>query len=134
MGGAAERRLRRGGACLGVVERGVDVHHQGRDGIHAGSTGPPGTGFDRCDDVHVPLDLVDEVDRPALAGAARGAQASGTPWLSFYSPEEIASLATDAGFLDVTCIPTNELAEQVIGDQSDGWRASSGEGILIART
>lgn len=81
-----------------------------------------------------PLELVDEVDRPALAGAVRGAQASGTPWLSFYSPEEIASLATDAGFLDVTCIPTNELAEQVIGDQSDGWRASSGEGILIART
>ena len=69
-----------------------------------------------------------------MGGAARGAQASGTPWLSFYSPEEIASLATDAGFLDVTCIPTNELAEQVIGDQSDGWRASSGEGILIART
>lgn len=80
-----------------------------------------------------PLELVDEIDRPALIGAARGAESAGTPWLSFYSPEEMASLATDAGFRHVTCIPTNELAERAGVGRSNGARASSGEGILIAR-
>lgn len=81
-----------------------------------------------------PLDLVDDIDRSALEGAARGARASGTPWLSFFSPDEIASAARDAGFSNVVCTPTNELAARYLAGRSDGLRSSSGEGLLIART
>jgi methyltransferase (TIGR00027 family) len=34
----------------------------------------------------LPFELADEADRPGLEGAARGARASGTPWISFYTP------------------------------------------------
>jgi methyltransferase (TIGR00027 family) len=82
----------------------------------------------------LPFELVDEVDRRGLEGAARGAQASGTPWISFYAPEEIVSLAHETGFADVRYIPTAELAERYLANRTDGLRAAGGEGILLTRT
>lgn len=82
----------------------------------------------------LPFDLVDEADRPGLEAAARGAQASGTPWISFYTPEEIVSLARGAGFGDVRYVPTAELAQRYLAGRSDGLQAAGGEGILIAKT
>jgi methyltransferase (TIGR00027 family) len=82
----------------------------------------------------LPLELVDEADRPGLEAAARGAQAAGTPWLSFFESDEIVALARDAGFTDVRYVPTSELAERYLTGRSDGLRAAGGEGILLART
>ena len=82
----------------------------------------------------LPFELVDEADRPGLEGAARGARASGTPWISLYAPEEIVSLAWEAGFADVRFLPTAELAQRYLAGRTDGLRASSGEAILLART
>jgi methyltransferase (TIGR00027 family) len=82
----------------------------------------------------LPLELVDDVDRAGLEGAARGARASGTPWISFYAPEEIVNLARDAGFADIRYVPTGELAERYLVERSDGLRAAGGEAVLLART
>jgi methyltransferase (TIGR00027 family) len=83
----------------------------------------------------LPFELVDdEVDRRGLEGAARGAQASGTPWISFYAPDEIVALAQDAGFPDSRYVPTDELAERYLLGRADGLRAAGGEGILLARS
>lgn len=82
----------------------------------------------------LPFDMVDKAERGGLQGAARGARASGTPWISFYTPDEIVALARDAGFADVRHITTAELAESYLTDRTDNLRASSGEGILLART
>lgn len=82
----------------------------------------------------LPFDLVDEADRAGLEGAARGAQASGTPWISFYTPDDVVSLARHAGFRDVRYVPTHEVAERYLAGRTDGLRASGGEGILLART
>ena len=82
----------------------------------------------------LPLELVDEADRPGLEGAARGARASGTPWISFYTPDEIVALAHEAGFADVRYVSTAELAEPYLAGRTDGLRAAGGEGILVART
>lgn len=82
----------------------------------------------------LPLDIVDEADRPGLEAAARGAQASGTPWISFYRPDEIVAVADDAGFADARYVPTNELADRYLADRDDGLQAAGGEGILLART
>jgi hypothetical protein len=82
----------------------------------------------------LPLELADEADRAGLEGAARGARASGTPWISFYEPEEIEAVAREAGFADVRSVPTAELAEPYLVGRTDGLHAASGEGILLTRT
>ena len=82
----------------------------------------------------LPFDLLDDADRPGLEAAARGAQASGTPWLSFYRPEEITALARDAGFVDARTISTADLAERYLAGRADGLRAAGGESVLVART
>ncbi len=82
----------------------------------------------------LPFELLDEADRPGLAGAARGAQESGTPWLSFYAPEEMMAFARDTGFVNARTVSTADLAERYLRERTDGLSAAGGEGILIART
>lgn len=82
----------------------------------------------------LPLDLVDEADRAGLANAARGAQASSTPWISFYTPDEVLTIATHAGFRDVRQVPTAEIADRYLTERTDGLRGASGESVLLART
>ena len=81
----------------------------------------------------LPIEVADDADRPGLEAAARGARASGTPWISFYTPEEIVTLARQAGFHDAKSVATAEIAERYLAGGSDGPRASGGEEILIAR-
>jgi methyltransferase (TIGR00027 family) len=82
----------------------------------------------------LPFELVDAADRQGLEGAARGARASGTPWISFYAPEEIVELARECGFDDARYVPTDELSGRYLAGRTDGLKAASGEGILLART
>jgi methyltransferase (TIGR00027 family) len=49
----------------------------------------------------LPLDLADLEVRPGLQMAEKGARASGTPFISFFTPEEIVKLAREAGFKEV---------------------------------
>jgi methyltransferase (TIGR00027 family) len=82
----------------------------------------------------LPFELLDEADRPGLEEAARGAQMSGTPWISFYAPEEMRVFARDAGFVDARTVSTADLADRYLCGRSDGLIAAGGEGILVART
>ena len=82
----------------------------------------------------LPFELVDDADRPGLEAAARGAQASGTPWVSFYSPDEIVGLASDAGFTHTETVSTADLAHRYLAGRTDRLSAAGGESILIART
>ena len=81
----------------------------------------------------LPIELADPAERPGLEGAARGARASGTPWISFFTPEEITELAREAGFGDIRYVPTQEVAERYLAGRADGLRPAGGEGILLAR-
>jgi methyltransferase (TIGR00027 family) len=82
----------------------------------------------------LPFELLDPTDRPGLEGAARGAAASGTPWISFFAPDEIVGLARAAGFADARYVSTAELAERYLAGRPDGLTAAEGEGILLATT
>jgi methyltransferase (TIGR00027 family) len=82
----------------------------------------------------LPIELADEADRPGLMGAARGAQASGTPWISFFTPDEMLALASDSGFARAEYVSTADLSARYLAGRPDGLRAASGEGVLIART
>ena len=82
----------------------------------------------------LPNDLIDEVDRPGFQAAARGARASGTPFISYYTPPEILALALEAGFRDSRHVSGAVLADRYFRDRTDGLRPSSGEDLLVATT
>ena len=78
----------------------------------------------------VPLELLDPDERPALEGAMRGARASGTPFISLFTPDEIMALAREAGLKNARVISGHELAKRY----ASGRQASNGEQLLIATT
>jgi methyltransferase (TIGR00027 family) len=82
----------------------------------------------------VPPDLVDEADRPGLRTSTNGARAAGTPFVSFYPPDEMLAMAREAGFTAAHHVPGGVLAERYFTGRADGLRPSSGEDFLIATT
>jgi methyltransferase (TIGR00027 family) len=80
----------------------------------------------------IPLDHVDADERGALDGAARGARASGTPWISFFTPDQIADLAHATGFTHIHHVPPAALAERYFASRTDGLRPSSAEHLVVA--
>ena len=82
----------------------------------------------------LPADLVDEADRPGLDASSRGARASGTPFVSFFTPDEVMTMTRDAGFVETRLVSGQELAERYFTGRSDGLRPSSGEELLVATT
>ncbi len=82
----------------------------------------------------LPVDLLDEADRAGLAASTQGAQSAGTPFVSFYPPEEMLALVRDAGFADVRHVSGRSLADRYFTGRADGLHPSSGEDILVATT
>ena len=82
----------------------------------------------------LPTELLDDADRPGFHAAERGARAAGTPFISFYTPDEMLALAREVGFKDVQHVAGPLLAERYFADRTDGLRASSGEDLLVATT
>jgi hypothetical protein len=80
----------------------------------------------------LPPELVDPELRPAMEGAARGAQASGTPFLSYFTPDQMVDLARETGFRDIRHVSAADLAERYFADRTDGLRPASGEELLVA--
>ncbi|WP_030669270.1 class I SAM-dependent methyltransferase [Streptomyces sp. NRRL B-1347] len=82
----------------------------------------------------LPTELVDASDRPGLAASAAGARASGTPFISFYAPQDLLELACQVGFRDARHISGGALAERYFAGRADGLRPSTGEDLLLATT
>ncbi|MFE5708052.1 class I SAM-dependent methyltransferase, partial [Rhodococcus koreensis] len=80
----------------------------------------------------LPTDLVDVADRAGLQVSENGARASGTPFVSFYTPQEMLALARDSGFDSPRHVSGASLAERYFADRIDGLRPSSGEDLLVA--
>ena len=82
----------------------------------------------------LPAELVDERDRPGRQLAVDGAQRSGTPFISFFTPAQLLALAREAGFTDVRHVPGTALSERYFAGRADGLRMSTGEDFLVATT
>jgi len=83
----------------------------------------------------LPLELADPALRPGLARAEEGARASGTPFLSFFTPTEIVTLARDAGFRDAQHVSAATLTERYFAERTDGLRPpNNAEELLVATT
>lgn len=81
----------------------------------------------------LPLRFADQEVRPALEMAEKGAKASGTPFLSFFTPEKVIALAHKAGFKKAEHISASTLAEKYFAGRADGLRPpSNAEELLIA--
>jgi methyltransferase (TIGR00027 family) len=82
----------------------------------------------------LPLELAEPDERPGFEAAIRGARASGTPFVSFFTPEEMLALARDAGFRTVEHVPASALADRYFANRRDGLRPGSAEALLVAST
>jgi methyltransferase (TIGR00027 family) len=83
----------------------------------------------------LPLELADPEVRPGLQRAADGARASGTPFISFFTPAEMLTLAREAGFRDVQHVSAADLAQRYFAGRTDGLRPpNNSEELLVAST
>jgi methyltransferase (TIGR00027 family) len=81
----------------------------------------------------IPRELVaDPGERRVREFAERGARASGTPFISFYAPDEILAAAREAGFRDAVHVSADELAARYFIDRADGLRPATSEQLLVA--
>jgi methyltransferase (TIGR00027 family) len=80
----------------------------------------------------LPMELLDPMDQAARPRTQTFALKKGTPWRSFFTPEEMMALAREAGFRDVSHVSAADLTRRYFAGRADGLRPSSGEEILIA--
>jgi O-methyltransferase involved in polyketide biosynthesis len=81
----------------------------------------------------LPLELADPEVRPGLEMAEKGARASGTPFLSFFTPPEILRLAGQAGFREARHVSAADLAQRYFAGRADGLRPpNNAEELLVA--
>jgi flagellar biosynthesis regulator FlaF len=65
--------------------------------------------------------------------AEKGARASGTPFLSFFTPPEILALAREAGFEEAHHISASDLTRRYFANRTDDLRPpSNAEELLVA--
>ena len=82
----------------------------------------------------LPLELIDAAERPQHEMVYERARAAGTPFLSFFRPEEMLALARKASFRDVRHVSREEIIRRYFAGRSDGLQPASGEEFLVAST
>ncbi|MDP1751556.1 MAG: class I SAM-dependent methyltransferase [Reyranella sp.] len=81
----------------------------------------------------LPLEFVEPEERPGREASEKGARASGTPFISFFTPPEMLALAREAGFKEVQHVSAATLAQRYFAGRTDGLRPGSEE-LLVATT
>ncbi|MFL6247444.1 MAG: class I SAM-dependent methyltransferase [Thermoanaerobaculia bacterium] len=83
----------------------------------------------------LPIELAEPELRPGIERAMAGARANGTPFISFFTPGEMLTLAAEAGFKEVQHVSAATLAERYFAGRSDGLRPpNKAEELLLATT
>jgi O-methyltransferase involved in polyketide biosynthesis len=82
---------------------------------------------------YLPIDLLDEEDQPAQEIANKGAEAAGTPFISFLKTTEVEELAKEAGLKTIETVYTKDMAEKYFKNRTDGLIPASGEFFLVAK-
>jgi methyltransferase (TIGR00027 family) len=83
----------------------------------------------------LPLELADPEVRPGLEMAEKGARASGTPFVSFFTPLQMLALAREAGFSEARHVSAEDLTQRYFASRTDGLRPpGNAEELLVAGT
>jgi methyltransferase (TIGR00027 family) len=80
----------------------------------------------------LPLELMEPEVRPGFQMAEKGAKASGTPFLSFFTPEAMLALAREAGFREAKYVSAADLSRRYFAGRTDGLRLGASEELLVA--
>ena len=83
---------------------------------------------------YLPIELLDEEDRPIHEIGEKGAREAGTPFVSFFAPDELLTLASNAGFKNIKTISTKEMEQLYFAGRTDNLIPASGEVFLLATT
>lgn len=83
---------------------------------------------------YLPIGLLDEEDKPMQQIAEKGAREAGTPFVSFFEPAEVITMANKAGFLKAKVISGMEIKDLYFPGRTDGLMPASGEFFLLATT
>jgi len=83
----------------------------------------------------LPIEMAEPELRAAMERAAQGARASGTPFISFFRPEQMLELAREAGFANAHHVSAAVLGERYFSGRTDGLRPPlNSEELLVATT
>jgi hypothetical protein len=83
----------------------------------------------------LPVEMADPEVRPGIERAVEGARASGTPFISFFTPAQMLALAREAGFKEARHVSADALAERYFAGRTDGLRPpGNSEELLVATT
>jgi methyltransferase (TIGR00027 family) len=82
---------------------------------------------------YLPLELMDEEDKPLMEMSLKGAAAAGTPMKSFFSAGEVLKMAIDVGFREAKTVSTKDMEQLYFANRTDGLLPASGEVFLIAK-
>jgi methyltransferase (TIGR00027 family) len=81
----------------------------------------------------LPFEMAEPEVRPGLEMSAKGAAASGHPFLSYFLPDEMLAMAREAGFRKVAHVSADDIAQRYFAGRSDGLRPpKNAEEFLIA--
>jgi methyltransferase (TIGR00027 family) len=83
---------------------------------------------------YLPIQMLDKEDQPMQEIAEKGARAAGTPFVSFFAPDQILDLAHEAGFEEAKTLSTKDLEKSYFSNRTDDLVPASGEVFLIATT
>ena len=83
----------------------------------------------------LPIEMAEPELRPMMELAEKGARARGTPFISFFRPEEMLDLARESGFKQVRHVSAAEITQRYFAGRSDGLRPpNNAEELLVAST
>lgn len=83
---------------------------------------------------YLPLELIEPADQPLQKMVQERAKAAGTPFLSFFSPSGIKTLALKTGFKMVEHFSRRQIIQRYFAERRDGLLPASGEEFLVATT
>ncbi|WP_029113490.1 class I SAM-dependent methyltransferase [Mycobacterium sp. URHB0044] len=81
-----------------------------------------------------PLELVEPEEQDMLRATDAAARASGTPFISYYAPDDILAMARDAGFATARHVTAADYTQRYFAGRSDGLKPFTTEELLVATT
>jgi methyltransferase (TIGR00027 family) len=81
-----------------------------------------------------PVELVAAEEQEMHRATDAAARASGTPFISYYAPDEILEMAREAGFATARHVTADDYTQRYFADRTDGLRPFTTEELLVATT
>jgi methyltransferase (TIGR00027 family) len=83
---------------------------------------------------YLSMEWMDEEDKPLQQIAEKGARQAGTPFVSFFAPDDIPALAYKSGFKEAEIKSVKDLEQLYFSGRADHFLPASGEVFLLATT